>query len=277
MSYEREVTLIHTLHVGLSMGYGGGCRTLVAVGDPVESERILSVVKQTEGMAFLGCWSPGEDLPTLVLHTEPEILILSVDLGDKRGFEALNELSGSFKPILILLSRDNRDAVSAFRYHPLDFLLLPVDEVHLAETLGRAKAALAEKRSYEGTQNILDMLPGKRKSYRPPRRIMVKSSGRIFFVREDEIDWIDAERDYICIHNAGRKYLIRERISEMEKQLPSERFLRIHRSTIVNVDRIRELHPLSYGEYAVILHDGTKLTLSRSYRGKVFERLTTAA
>jgi two-component system LytT family response regulator len=259
------------------MGYGIGFRTLVAVGDPVENERVLSILNATEGVSLLGNWAPGEDLTTLIIQTEPDLLILSIDLGEKNGFEVLNSLGGLVKPLLILLSRNNKDAVSAFRYHPLDFLLLPVDEVHLAETLGRAKAALAEKNGLEGGHNVLDILSGKRKNYRPARRIMVKSSGRIFFVKQEEIDWIDAERDYICIHNCGKKYLIRQRISEMEKQLPSERFLRIHRSTIVNVERIRELHPLSYGEYAVILHDGTRLTLSRSYRGRVFERLTTAA
>jgi two-component system LytT family response regulator len=152
-----------------------------------------------------------------------------------------------------------------------------VDQVHLAETLQRARTVLLEQNSHRTPRNVLEILSRKKDGYNGHRRIMVKAGGRIVFVPQEEIDWIDAERDYICLHNGPKKYLIRERISEMEKQLPPERFLRIHRSTIVNVERIRELHPLSYGEYAVVLNDGTRLTLSRSYRGKVFDRLTTAA
>jgi len=107
--------------------------------------------------------------------------------------------------------------------------------------------------------------------------LMVKTAGRINFLRTEEIDYIEADRDYVRIHNGGRKHLLREKISKLEQQLPGDRFLRIHRSTIVNIDRIKEMQPLCYGEYSVILHDGTRLTLSRSFRERVFSRLVTAA
>jgi two-component system LytT family response regulator len=108
-------------------------------------------------------------------------------------------------------------------------------------------------------------------------RLLVKSGGRISFLRSEEVDWIEAQGDYVCLHTNGKKHLMRERISHLEKLLPHGRFLRIHRSTIVNIDRIKEMQPLSYGDYAVILVDGTRLTLSRSYRQHVFQRLTSAA
>jgi two-component system LytT family response regulator len=111
----------------------------------------------------------------------------------------------------------------------------------------------------------------------PALRLMVKTAGRINFLRTEEIDYVEAERDYVRIHNGEKKHLLREKISRLEQQLPADRFLRIHRSTIVNVDRIKEMQPLSYGEYSVILHDGTRLTLSRSFRERVFSRLVTAA
>jgi two-component system LytT family response regulator len=111
----------------------------------------------------------------------------------------------------------------------------------------------------------------------PALRLMVKTAGRINFLRTEEIDYIEADRDYVRIHNGGRKHLLREKISKLEQQLPGDRFLRIHRSTIVNIDRIKEMQPLCYGEYSVILHDGTRLTLSRSFRERVFSRLVTAA
>ena len=108
-------------------------------------------------------------------------------------------------------------------------------------------------------------------------RILVKSGGRISFLRSEDIDWIEAQGDYVRIHTNGKKHMMREKISRLERQLPDQKFIRIHRSTIVNIDRIREMQPLSYGDYAVILLDGTRLTLSRSYRQHVFQRITSAA
>jgi len=105
---------------------------------------------------------------------------------------------------------------------------------------------------------------------------MVKTAGRISFLKTDEIDWIEAQGDYVRLYAQGRKFLIREKIGEMEQQFSGDRFVRIHRSTIVNVERIKEMQPLFYGEYAVILNDGTRLTLSRSFREKVFSRLARA-
>ena len=102
---------------------------------------------------------------------------------------------------------------------------------------------------------------------------MVRNAGRITFVRVEEVDWIEAQGDYVCLHCQGKKHLVREKISDMENQLATDRFLRIHRSTIVSIPRIKEMQPLFHGEYAVVLHDGTRLTMSRSFRDRVFERL----
>lgn len=104
-------------------------------------------------------------------------------------------------------------------------------------------------------------------------RLLVKSNGRILLIRADEVDWVEAQGDYVCLHVQGKKHLARQRISSLDRQLPSHTFLRIHRSTIVNLDRVKELQPLFYGEYAVILQDGTRLTMSRSFRERAFQRL----
>jgi two-component system LytT family response regulator len=108
-------------------------------------------------------------------------------------------------------------------------------------------------------------------------RLLVKSGGRISFLRSEDIDWVEAQGDYVRLHTNGKKHMMREKISRLEVQLPDQRFIRIHRSTIVNIDRIKEMQPLCYGDYAVILLDGTRLTLSRSFRQHVFHRLTSTA
>lgn len=107
----------------------------------------------------------------------------------------------------------------------------------------------------------------------PVERIVVKSGGKLTFLRSHDIDWAEAQGDYVCLHVQGKKHLIRERISRLEQRLPDRLFVRIHRSSIVNIDRIREMQPLFYGEYSVILVDGTRLTLSRSFKGKVLQKI----
>ncbi|HEX9005787.1 MAG TPA: LytTR family DNA-binding domain-containing protein [Bacteroidota bacterium] len=104
-------------------------------------------------------------------------------------------------------------------------------------------------------------------------RLMVKSGGRIMFLRPEEIDWIAAQGDYVCLHVQDRKYLVRTKIGDLELTFAPDRFVRIHRSTLVAIDRIKEFQPLLYGEYVVTLLDGTKLTMSRSHRASVFRRL----
>ena len=107
----------------------------------------------------------------------------------------------------------------------------------------------------------------------PAERIVVKSGGKLTFLRSNEIDWAEAQGDYVCLHVQGKKHLIRERISRLEQRLPEKLFVRIHRSSIVNIDRIREMQPLFYGEYSVLLIDGTRLTLSRSFKGRVLQKI----
>lgn len=123
-------------------------------------------------------------------------------------------------------------------------------------------------------QGILPTLSSESPSDGRADRFIVKTGGRITFLRSSDIDWAEAQGDYVCLHVQGKKHLIRERISRLEQQLPQEAFIRIHRSSIVNIDRIREMQPLFYGEYSVVLEDGTRLTLSRSFKHRVFDRLT---
>jgi two-component system, LytTR family, response regulator len=242
---------------------------LVVAETPADGEEICRLIGDDPAMEILGLWNGHEPVRDLVTTLRPDILILGVDLKRECGFGLLQEFGGPVKPLVIFVSANRAHAVEAFRFHPLDFLVSPVDEIRLRETIERAKLLFRQERGEEG--NNQTRLPGQSK------RLMVKSAGRILFLAPEEIDWIAAERDYVCIHNSGKKHLIREKISDMERHLPGDRFLRIHRSTIVNIERIRELQPLCYGEYAVVLRDGTRLVLSRSYKGRVLHRLTTAA
>jgi two-component system LytT family response regulator len=139
----------------------------------------------------------------------------------------------------------------------VDFLLKPFDRARFQKTMEWAKEQLARDAEAEAV----------RPSGKPLERVTIKSGGRIFFVKTEDIDWVEAAGNYLRLHVGNQTHLLRETMNGLETRLDPERFWRIHRSTIVNVDRVQELQPLFHGDYAVILHDGTQLTLSRSYRG----------
>jgi two-component system, LytTR family, response regulator len=203
-----------------------------------------------------------------------DLLILDTDLPGTGGLAFLGSLTSGYPGAVIFTSSVKDLAVAAFQFHPVDFLMHPVDGERLASAVSRVREQVGSRHEQPVAPARVPVVPG---SESRTRRVMVKSGGRISFVKADEIDWIEADRDYVRLYNGPKKHLLRGTISGMERQLQGERFIRIHRSTIVNVDRIREMQPLSYGEYAVILHDGTRLTLSRSFRERVFEQMMTAA
>jgi len=220
--------------------------------------------------------SVGETRSFLASH-EVDIIIAEMDITGGGAFVLAGSLPPETRTPIIFTANDDARAIDAFRYQPLDFLVHPVKPEHLRDTLHRAWDQTFLRRLEDGDGSVRDMLQRARDGVQSALRVMVKTAGRISFVKAEDIDWVEAVRDYVRIHNAGKKHLLRKKISHLEQQLPAGRFLRIHRSTIVNIDRIKELQPLSFGEYSVILQDGTRLTMSRSFRERVFEKLQSAA
>jgi two-component system LytT family response regulator len=238
---------------------------------------LLRAVQQNRASRIVGTVNSTKDVESLLATHAPDVLIVDVDIPGGGAFSLLQRLTSDTKPAVIFTAADDRTALEAFRYQPLDFLLHPVDAERLHDALGRAMDQLMTKNLERNDRSVQELLLRAKTGMKTALRVMVKSAGRISFVKAEDIDWVEADRDYVRIYNAGKRHLLRERISHLEQQLPQGRFLRIHRSTIVNVDRIKELQPLSFGEYSVILHDGTRLTMSRSFRDRVFQRLQSAA
>ena len=233
-----------------------------------------SVVEKERGLHLL---SAGTTYPT---EREIESISPEAVLIDLRAVDSSRELLDAAlsrwrNPEIVVIADRASSAVEAFRLHASAFLVRPVVKEDLVEALGRLRKRLVERRAGRISATLLDLLE-RRSEKRPMARFPLRHGGRISFVRAEEIDWLEAERDYVCFHVGEKKHLLRARISEMEKRLPDSLFARIHRSVIVNLDRVRELHPLSYGEYAVVLTDGKRLTLSRSHRSRVLSLLTQA-
>jgi two-component system LytT family response regulator len=223
---------------------------------------------------ILGECADGVEALEQIKSLHPDIVFLDIQMPEMDGFAVLDGLSAEELPIVVFVTAYDQHALKAFQVHALDYLLKPFEEERFHEALDRAKAQLRHKNGSQITRRIMEMLDGNREERQVPGRIMVRNAGRITFVRVEEVDWIEAQGDYVCLHCQGKKHLVREKISDMESQLSTERFLRIHRSTIVSIPRIKEMQPLFHGEYAVVLQDGTRLTMSRSFRDRVFERLS---
>jgi len=183
------------------------------------------------------------------------------------------EALGKDIPRVIFVTAYDQYAVRAFEVHALDYLLKPFDQERFDISWQRARAQILRDRDGGTDQRILALLVEMKAGNKYLERLVIKTSGRIYFLETAEIDWIEAEGNYVSVHSAKKAHLLRETISSLEAQLDPKKFLRIHRSSIVRIDRIQELQPWFHGEYRIILQNGTQLTLSRNYRDKLQEAL----
>jgi two-component system LytT family response regulator len=248
-------------------------RVLVVDDEPLARDKIREMVRRDPEVEVVGECGSGAEALEAVREKSPDLLLLDVQMPELGGFEVLEALKGEERaPAVIFVTAYDQYAVRAFEVHALDYLLKPFDRERFETALGRAKAHLrggdapAPAGSNGLDQRILDLLEQLRAEKRYAERVVVREAGRVFFLETDEIDWVEAEGNYINIHTAKKSHLLRETISGLEAQLDPRKFVRIHRSAIVNIGRIKELQPWTHGEYHVILRDGTRLTLSRNYR-----------
>jgi two-component system LytT family response regulator len=209
------------------------------------------------------------------------VAFLDVQMPGGDGFDALAKIDHGHTPAIFFVTAYDEHALRAFEINAVDYLLKPFDDFRFGAALQRAKAAARRRRDetmdsrLSKLMNYLEHDPARvaetneRAESKAHDRILVKSSGEIFFLKAEEIDWIEAEGDYMKFHVAGRGHLMRETMARLEARLDGRRFIRIHRSTIVNIDRVRKLSPSFAGEYAVVLTDGTKLRLSRGSHERV--------
>jgi two-component system LytT family response regulator len=214
------------------------------------------------------CGNGREAVAALRRHA-PHIVFLDVQMPGKSGFDVIEEVGWGALPHVIFVTAHDRYAIQAFDVNALDYLLKPIDDERFDVALQRAREAVARDRDSNLEQRLASVVADLRSENHRAResdRIVVRSAGRVVFVKTSEIDWVEAAGDYVTLHVGKKSWLLRETIAEMEKKLEAKGFTRIHRSTIVNTERIGEMHPLDNGEYRLVLRDGTELKLSRSHR-----------
>jgi two-component system LytT family response regulator len=243
-------------------------QVLIVDDEPLARERLRQLVEAEPGLELAGECANGREAVAAVRNARPDLLFLDVQMPELDGFGVLEELGGERLPAVIFVTAHDRFALRAFEVHAVDYLLKPFDKERFQTALRRALDRL--KRD-DGTlaRQLSALVADLRPPAKSPERLAVKTAGRVLMLKLDEIDWIESADNYVSLHVGNQEHLHRETMSALEGRLPAEKFLRISRSTIVNVDRIKELQPLFHGEYVVILRNGTRLTLSRTYRDRL--------
>jgi two-component system, LytTR family, response regulator len=241
-------------------------RTIVVDDEPLAREWIREHLQADDQIELVAECEDGFKAVQAIDRFRPDLLLLDVQMPGLDGFGVLGMLEGGPPPAVIFITAFDRYALKAFDVHAIDFLLKPVAPERLHKALERAKERLAKKATEETAGELLELL---REVRRYPDWFLVKAEGRSHFVRVKDIDWIESKRNNVVLHVGTASHLYHDTTSGIENKLDPTRYLRIHRSTIVNIDRIKELHPWFNGDYQVVLKDGTKLTMSSTYKQKL--------
>ena len=248
-------------------------RTLVVDDEPIARERILSLLQQEDDVEVIGECSDGLQAVSAIQHHSPDLVFLDVQMPGADGFGVIDAVGADRMPTVIFVTAYDEYALRAFEVHALDYLLKPFGRDRFQEALKHVRESLDRRRAGDLGRRLLALVNDIKPERPKLERLVVKSGGRVFFLRTDEIDWIEAAGNYVRLHLGDESHLFRETMNRMETRLDTRRFARIHRSRIVNTERIKELQPWFNGEYVVILRNGTRLPLSRGYRDRLQEQL----
>jgi two-component system LytT family response regulator len=248
-------------------------RTVVVDDEPIARERVLALLRSEEDVEVVCECSDGVQALSAIQHQSPDLVFLDVQMPGVDGFGVIEAIGPERMPTVVFVTAYDEYALRAFEVHALDYLLKPFGRTRFQETLKHARASLERRRAGDLGRRLLALVNDIKPE--PPRleRLVVKSGGRVFFLRTEEIDWVEAAGNYVRLHLGSESHLFRETMSRMEARLDVRRFVRVHRSHIVNTERIKELQPWFNGESVVVLRNGTRLPLSRGYRDRLQEQL----
>lgn len=241
-------------------------RALVVDDELISRELLCRLLRSETDVDLVGTASNGQDAVEAIHRLEPDLVFLDVQMPQLDGFGVVNEIQGTHMPVVIFVTANHDFALKAFEVHALDYLIKPCSRNRFRDALQRARDQIQRDRTRELHDKLSTLLNQVQPSPKPPERMPIKSEGRILFLRVADIDWVEAADNYVELHVGDRTHTLRETLSAMEAKLPVDRFLRINRSAVVNIERIRELEPTFHGEYTVVLRDGTRLTLTRGHR-----------
>ena len=250
-----------------------GIRAIIVDDEPLARDGVRMNLETEPDIEVVGEAGSGEEAVELIESLRPDLLFLDVQMPGLDGFAVLDAVGPNHMPVTIFTTAYDEFALRAFDAHAIDYVLKPYDAQRFGAAVDRARAQLNGRRKAHTDDRLDALLEELRAKNQYLERLVVRSGGRILILRVAEIDWIEAASNYVRLHAGGREYLLRETMTALESKLDPMEFVRIHRSTIVRVDRIRELEPLFQGDYVVVLEDTTRLTSSRGYRERLQELL----
>ncbi len=239
-------------------------RVVIADDEPLARERVRTLLARHPEMRLVAECGDGEETVRVLLAERPDLVFLDVQMPELNGFEVLEALPADRRPAVIFVTAYDEHAVRAFEVNALDYLLKPVEPKRFEAALGKVIARRAEPPA--ALEAVLAEL---RRTRAYPTRLVVRDGSRVTFVRTEAIDWIDAAGNYARLHVGREVHLLREPLKVLETRLDPERFLRVHRSAIVNLERIVSVEPYFHGEYTLTLRDGTRLTSSRTHSARL--------
>ena len=229
-------------------------RVALVDDEPLGRERIRALLGDEAGVALVGEYRAGEEAVAGVKASKPHVLFLDVQMPGLDGFGVVQRLetilAPDLMPVIVFVTAHDDYALRAFDVSATDYLLKPFDRERFRNALARARARVRERGHAEA-------------------RFVVRFGSKVYFVRAADVDWIGGEGNYARLHTTGKRHLVRETLKSVEGRLDPRQFVRVHRSAIVNVDRIATLQPHSHGQYIVTMKDGARLTSSRTHSGKL--------
>jgi two-component system LytT family response regulator len=248
-------------------------KTFIVDDETQARRRLRRMLAAESDVEVIGECGDPEKAISFIQERNPDLVFLDIQMPGVDGFGVLESLPPNSVPAVIFVTALDQFALRAFEVQALDYLMKPFDRARFRRALDRARVQIRQQAVVALDHRISTLLDNLQNTPRHMDRVVIKSAGRIMFLRSDEIDWVEASDNYVRLHVGSDVHLLRETMGSLEARLDSNKFLRIHRSTIVNIDRMKELQPWFHGDYLVILQDGTRLNLSRTYRDHVIALL----